>query len=197
MRPVNRGPIPQDNAGKAKVYSEYGNARRDLIERLGDYCSYCEMKVDSSLAVEHIQPKAHHPHLKREWTNFLLACSNCNCTKGDRHPDLADILWPHCDNTFRAFEYGEEGIVKPSPGLSPCLMAKAEASIALTGLNKKPDTQKASDRRWQNRRETWNIAIESLHDLTDCDCEQMRNQIIRTVKGIGYWSIWMTLFALS
>ena len=38
MRPVDKGTAP-------KVYTDYGKARHDLAERIGSYCSYCEMKV--------------------------------------------------------------------------------------------------------------------------------------------------------
>ena len=64
MRPVNRGPVPTHHNGEPKRYTEYGLARRDLIQRLGEFCSYCEMELDTSLAVEHIQPKEHRPHLE-------------------------------------------------------------------------------------------------------------------------------------
>lgn len=195
MRPVNRGSNPVNRQGQPKQYTEYGNARRDLIERLGEYCSYCEMELDSSLAVEHIQPKEHHPTLEREWSNFLLACTNCNSTKGQKNPDLSSVFWPHLDNTFRAFEYSDEGVVKINPGLSDTEKTIAEATIALTGLAKIANQQTATDRRWLNRREVWNIAQESKQDLSECDCEQMRRQIVRTAVGKGYWSIWMTVFS--
>ena len=195
MRPVDRGPKPINRQGQPKQYTEYGNARRDLIEQLGEYCSYCEMELDSSLAVEHIQPKEHHSQLEREWSNFLLACTNCNSTKGQKNPGLGTIFWPHLDNTFRAFEYGNEGIVKPKPGLTPAQKDIAGTTIALTGLAKTANQQTASDRRWLNRREAWNIAQESKQDLAECDCEPMRRSIIRTAVAKGYWSIWMTVFA--
>lgn len=195
MRPVNRGSIPTNRQSQPKQYTEYGNARRDLIERLGEYCSYCEMELDSSLAVEHVQPKEHHSQLEREWTNFLLACTNCNSTKGQKNPELNTIFWPHLDNTFSAFEYGNEGIVQSSSNLSRAQTAIAVATIALTGLAKSVNQQTVSDRRWLNRREAWNIAQESKQDLVECDCEPMRCQIVRTAVGKGYWSIWMTVFA--
>ncbi len=195
MRPVNRGPVPTKPDGSPKRYTEYGNARKDLIQRLGEFCSYCEMELDTSLAVEHIQPKEHHPLLELEWHNFLLACTNCNSTKGQKNPVLTEIFWPHQDNTFDALMYGEEGVVKPAPHLSPAQKVIAAATISLTGLAKVTDQQTASDRRWQNRREAWSIAHESKQDLAECDSEAMRRQIIRTVKAKGYWSIWMAVFA--
>ena len=105
------------------------------------------------------------------------------------------MFWPDLDNTFRAFEYTEAGIVKPAPSLSVALKEKAENTIKLLGLDKRPNRPDASDRRWQNRMETWNIAIESRNDLAEVDKPSMRRQITRTAKGQGYWSIWMTIFA--
>ena len=50
MRPVNRGEWPQDNQRNNIQYTDYQNARGELITRLGEICSYCEMHLDSSLA---------------------------------------------------------------------------------------------------------------------------------------------------
>lgn len=194
MRSIERGLTPVDSNNIPKQYSEYSNARRDLISRIGEYCSYCEMELDTSLAIEHIQPKTHHPLLELQWSNFLLACTNCNSTKGTKNPTLNDILWPHLDNTFRAFEYAQEGRIKPAQGLSPALKIKAEATIALMGLAARPNRQTASDRRWLNRKEAWSEATLSKEDLAESDTPAMRRQIIRTAKAKGYWSIWMTVF---
>ena len=97
MRPVARGTHPTDAAGNKKAWTEYSQSRGDLIDRIGEYCSFCEMHLDASLAVEHIQPKSLYPNLALEWDNFLLACTNCNSTKGDRDIKLNDYFWPHLD----------------------------------------------------------------------------------------------------
>lgn len=48
MRPVYR-------SSKDKTYDPYGKAKPDLVEELGDYCSYCGKQVVwSALEVEHI-----------------------------------------------------------------------------------------------------------------------------------------------
>lgn len=199
MRPVVRGPRPMDEDGNEIQYVNYQNARGELICRMGQFCSYCEMRLDTSLAVEHIQPKkpegavADIPEREQDWNNFLLACTNCNSTKGNTDVNLDDYFWPDRDNTFLAFTYSEGGIINPSEELSDELKEKARATIILTGLDKRPSNySKASDRRLLNRRETWEIAQESKHDLLDCDTPQMRGQIVRSVAG--YWSVWMTVF---
>ena len=162
---------------------------------MGEYCSYCEMQLDASLAVEHIQPQARYEELKLEWTNFLLACTNCNSTKGNTDVVLEDYFWPHLDNTFLAFRYTEEGIVRPALGLSEVHKVKALATIDLMGLARKPNRQTASDRRWLNRREVWIDANDAKQDLAEADLPVLRKRIVAQAQAQGYWSIWMTVFA--
>jgi len=95
MRSVEKGTVPTDANGQPKQYSEYQQARPDLISRLGEYCSFCEGHIAANLAVEHILPKNWHPQLELSWDNFLIACTNCNSTKGNKDIDLADYYWPH------------------------------------------------------------------------------------------------------
>lgn len=66
---------------QARVNGVYGRARGDLIANIGQYCSYCEIPLAASLAVEHMLPKAEFPLAALSWTNFLLACSKCNSYK--------------------------------------------------------------------------------------------------------------------
>ncbi len=40
MRPIERGDLPIDENGTPKIFSRYQDARGDLIDRLGEYCSY-------------------------------------------------------------------------------------------------------------------------------------------------------------
>lgn len=195
MRPVVRGEVPLNDKGNEKQFRQYQNARRDLIERLGGYCSYCEMKLDASLAVEHVQPKKHHATLERSWANFLLGCTNCNSTKSDKDVELAHYLWPDVDNTFRGLVYGEDGIVRPNPSLPTDLAEKANAMIQLVGLDKTPKTSVSSDRRWLARSEAWRIAERTKTRLQRNNNEDFREQVIETAVGHAYWSIWMTVFA--
>nr|WP_028315510.1 HNH endonuclease [Desulfatibacillum aliphaticivorans] len=194
MRPVKKGGRPKDKNGKEVRFTKYAKARGLLIECLGEYCSYCEMHLDASLAVEHVQPKSVNPSKELDWDNFLLACTNCNSTKGNKEIIEGRYLWPDKDNTFAAFKYTDEGLVFPADSLPEALERKARDTISLTGLNKTPLNSKASDRRWLNRRETWGMAEESKKDLCTNNTEQMRKQITRTAMASGYWSIWMTVF---
>ncbi len=198
MRPVKRGACPTDAKGKTIRFSDYPQARRELIQRLGEYCSYCEMHVDASLAVEHVRPKqppgaaAVLPERALAWDNFLLACTNCNSTKGNTDVVLADYLWPDRHDTFHSLRYSPGGQVSSAPGRHK---TRAERLIRLVGLDKMPDTAEASDRRWLNRREAWELAERAKRNLARCPVEAMKAQIIDTAKAKGFWSVWMTVFA--
>jgi uncharacterized protein (TIGR02646 family) len=195
MRPVVRGPVPLDADGRPKTYARYADARGNLIEQIGEYCSYCEMHLDAALAVEHIQPKAVHPELEREWSNFLLACPNCNSTKGDQEIMVDDYFWPHRHNTFLAITYSRGGVVHPNPSLSPQDALRADKIIKLVGLDKEPrHTRSENDRRWLNRQEAWGKANLALIRWRNDPCEDHAQSIVELVASKGYWSIWMTVF---
>ena len=200
MRPVIRGPHPTNDDGTVLAVSCYKQFRGPLIKRIGAYCSYCEMKLDSNLAVEHVKPKKVGGVIQDErlldWGNLLLACTNCNSNKGNENIDVSEYFWPDSDNTYRAFEYGEGGCIAVAQLFSSDMKEKAERTLALTGLDKTPaDTNEASDRRWLNRKEVWDIAQRALSRLHSNNIEEMRAQIVDTMKGHGYWSIWMTVFS--
>ncbi len=187
MRPVER-------PNNFKTFNTYQDARRDLIAAFGEYCSYCEMHLDASLAVEHVQPKDLHADLALSWSNFLLGCTNCNSTKGKKNPGLSNCLWPDRDNTVIALRYREGGIVDVNPSLNPQQAALAKILIDLVGLDRKADDATASDRRWLNRREAWDKAKRALERLGRTDNNDMREQIVETATANGYWSVWMTVF---
>ena len=61
---------------------DWGEARHELIEAVGAYCSFCESPMGSALHVEHRLPKSMFPYAAFAWVNFLLACATCNSAKG-------------------------------------------------------------------------------------------------------------------
>jgi uncharacterized protein (TIGR02646 family) len=195
MRPIVRGDKPVDSSGNTKTFKEYQEARGELIARLGQYCSYCEMKLDANLAVEHVQPKSLYSILELDWGNFLLACTNCNSTKNDQDVELNNYYWPDLDNNFIVFIYLQGGLVHANPNLNDQEKNKAKATLKLTGLDKISTRDlKFSDRRQFNRAETWDIAIRSLNNLHKNNTLEMREQIALTAMAKGYWSVWMTVF---
>ena len=193
MRPIERGSLPVDEKNNPKVFSKYQDAKGDLIDRLGAYCSYCERRIDASLAVEHKQPKQKNPELELSWDNFLLGCANCNSTKKDKDVRLDDYYWPDRDNTFLAFEYSEGGIIDIHPNLTDSQKECATKTMELMGLKKTKDTPK-SDYRLFNRRTVWETAERSLRNLRKNDTPEMREQIVDTATSRGFFSVWMTVF---
>lgn len=199
MRPINRGPRPQRD-GAPVQFAEYAEARGELIERLGEYCSYCEMHLDSSLAVEHVQPKkpegAAVPDQARalSWENFLLSCVNCNSTKRNNDVEIANYLWPDRDNTFRALCYSEGGVVNVIDGLPANITSMANNIIRLVGLHKTPNDEKVSDRRWLNRKEAWDMAERTKDRLSRNDNDDVRGLVTDLAREKGFWSVWMTVF---
>jgi uncharacterized protein (TIGR02646 family) len=198
VRPTTRGDTPTEN-GKPKVYAHYSAARDDLISRIGDYCSYCEMPLPTP-AVEHIQPKNKQPEQENNWSNLLLACPSCNSIKKDKTlnaQNLNDYFWPDLDNTFRVFVYLKDSAPQTDPGLSPTDQQIAQNTLDLTGLDREPLHPRFSskDRRWQKRIEAWTKAERAKTNLSAQVTQAMREQIIDTATSTGFWSVWMTVFA--
>lgn len=203
MRPVNRGRVPLDENGDPKVYKEYGYARRDLIKRMGEFCSYCEVRLPASLAVEHVRPKSLNPNLETDWDNFLLACTNCNSIKGKRDIDLEEFVWPDRHNTSLIFKYEDNGFIKPVKNLSVEITERAKALLDLVGLNRTTsaegtnDYDKASDRRFENRLSAILHAYESvqlLEEAPDNAKDSIIQLLTKVVQSGGFWSIYMMAF---
>jgi uncharacterized protein (TIGR02646 family) len=192
MRPVDKGAAPA-------AYTRYQDAGLDLQARIGDYCSYCERQIETHLAVEHVQPKSLVPGLATSWSNFLLACVNCNSSKGNAAVNLLDYFWPDADNTLNAIDYVCGGLVEPKPTLAPALRTKANNTIRLVGLDRDPGNPgrepNASDRRWLRRQQAWQMAEWCRDLLAKQDTVQTRDLIVEVVIGRGEFSIWWTVFA--
>ncbi len=192
MRPVQRGVSPE-----ATDFSDYTDAKADLVSRLGSYCSYCERKMPTNLAVEHIQPKGLSAYLPLagRWDNFLLGCVNCNSTKLNKDVVLANVLLPDRDNTFAALTYSADGKIVPHG-------AMAEALLSLVGLDKPISVyldangkQVALDRVAQ-RMETWGIAEDAKNGVDASPGHNvLRRSVVQTAQATGFFSIWMTVFA--
>ena len=134
------------------------------------------------------------------WDNFLLACGNCNSTKGDTDVVLGNVMLPDRDNTSAAYEYLEDGSVGVA-GTLQAHKAAAQQTLVLCGLDKRPSTVRDANGkfvtidRYRQRMEAWELAQESLADLNASPTAEMRRQIVRTAKCSGHFSVWMTVFA--
>jgi uncharacterized protein (TIGR02646 family) len=197
MRPVFRG-----NSPRATDYGDYRHAFAELVSRLGPFCSYCERRIATQLAVEHIQPKdlPAYRALRGRWENFLLGCVNCNSTKSRKNVVLSEVLLPDRDNTAAAYTYTIDGKLTVRPGLTPRQQEMAKNTLALTGLDKRATAAiDANGRlvavdRVAQRMEIWLIAEDSKNDLRSTPTDAFRRQIARTATGHGFFSIWMTVF---
>lgn len=198
MRPIVRGPAPQP-----ADFTDYRDAFAELVARLGLYCTFCERRIPTNLAVEHIQPKGLAPYaaLIGRWDNFLLACVNCNATKGDKDVVLADFVLPDRDNTAYAYVYDADGSVRSNAALSQTQQRQADATLALCGLDKAPSRVRDANGqfvaidRYRQRMETWGIAVEAQRDLALLRSPAMIRAVCRTALGDGFFSVWMTVFA--
>ncbi len=176
-------------------FPDYEDAKPYLLSRLGPFCSYCERRIATNLAVEHIQPKGlpQYAALERRWDNFLLGCVNCNSTKGDKDVLLNQYYLPDRDNTFAAFDYQPDGTVHAKPG-----DRIGKDTLALTGLDKSirqtfddNGKQVAMD-RVADRMEVWGIALEAKAELDHGNITA--NAVVVTAIGHGFFSVWMKVF---
>lgn len=198
MRPILRGDSPQSSD-----YSDYRDSFPELVSRIGPFCSYCERRIATQLAVEHIQPKDGpygRPDLKGKWENFLLGCVNCNSTKGAKKVQIAEVFLPDRDNTAAAFNYTMNGDVVPNDSLNSTQLRVARNTLSLVGLDKRLDQVLDSNGnlvaidRVAQRMEAWLIAVESRNDLELNPSDSFRRQIARAALGHGFFTIWMTVF---
>jgi len=189
MRPVDKSLFKENKT----TYNPYGEAKDDLILAIGGFCSYCERQgFSSALDVEHINDKNSHSSQKYLWSNFLLACKNCNSIKGTI--PINCCLMPHTDNTFKVFSYLESGFVIINPTLTNPLKSKTQKLVDLVGLDRVPGhpNYSSKDKRWQERKTVWTLSQKYLSKYKNnrCDIET----IIDLALAKGFWSIWMTIF---
>lgn len=199
MRPVDKGSAPYDKISK------YQEAEPYLEKRIGSYCSFCEMRVNNALAVEHKESKNSGGGLT-DWGNLLLSCVYCNSRKSEkiRKDGLGNWLWPDQHNTFLAFTYSD-ALPKVNESylrsVSEDVLTRAKTTMKDLALDYKPesaDKKKYKDKRWQHRfraltiaedyRNSWSKNRESQYEE-----EQLRN-IRCTAEQSGFFSVWMMVF---
>ena len=195
MRPVTKRDTPTVNGTNVEI-NNYGDARPFLIDRLGDFCSYCENQITNP-AVEHIQPKSIAPGIATNWYNFLLACVNCNSIKGHTPLNLDDYYWPDIHNTYLLFEYHPLGVVTIKINLHNSVdRDTAQRTLELTGLDRYgPSGTSNADRRWVKRSEAYGKAKDSLNFYTNYN---RPNDYVLTITNLatstGFWSVWIKIF---
>jgi hypothetical protein len=215
MRPVDRGKKPagydpdlgQLALGDPDKITDYKKAKQFLVDVLGPYCSYCERRIPTLLAVEHVLPKSAtvntYAHLALDWNNFLLGCVNCNSKKKDYDSDRTRHLWPDEHNTFLAFQYEDTGLVKVNNSnlTTQALRDEAQRVLDCCGLNlnhskhwKKKKGKQGALERFGQRSATITEAKASFARYKSKPSKEMAEQIASTAVGFGFFSIWLDIF---
>lgn len=196
MRPIDKGKAPSEK------FKRYQDAEPYLEERIGAYCSYCELPLQHAPEVEHKVAKSCGGDLTA-WDNLLLSCKYCNTRKGAivAAGEAENYLWPDEDDTFHVFSYEQ-----PIPCLNeaylatqaPALRKKAESLFHLVQLDHVPKCIEDKDRRDRERRKAMNYAVQSRQGLQgindEADRQAYRQNILRLVESSGFFSVWMTVF---
>lgn len=182
-------------------YNKYRDAMPDLVDRIGSYCSYCEMEISNEADVEHVQPKTLGGAVNL-WENFLLGCKKCNKIKGKKNPSRANHLWPDEDNTFVAYEYYNEIFVKPSANIINTPAGQlALNTLTLTGIDRipkklnNPTKKEKLDPRWKKRRDAWGKANRALINWKNMPSQALCDTIADVAHSTGFYSIWVMFFA--
>jgi len=200
MRPVDKGDSPYEKIDK------YQDALPYLEEKIGLYCSYCEMPIRHVPEVEHVVSKSNGGELTA-WENLNLGCKYCNSRKSSKTtPDNKnDYLWPDEDNTAIAYLYTNGFPMVNKDVLNKLdttgmYFQKAQNTYDLVELGKIPGIGD-KDRRFAERNATYYKARRSLEnwqhvkDAPEQFRNDMKDQIIMTATADGFFSVWMTVFS--
>ena len=104
MRPLHKpSPVAWDSYSDAAAIP-LGQVNIHLLDALGEYCSYCEMRLGGGLIVHHKLQQA-SPIIvgKADWPHLLLICHDCrrHMSRPTLAPqELDDYLWPDTDPSF-------------------------------------------------------------------------------------------------
>jgi hypothetical protein len=186
-------------------YNPYGNAKTDLINEIGAYCSYCEKKINrSSLIIEHVFGKKVennngdliYDNLKFRWDNFLLACCNCNSVKGKKDVRLINPFLPHINNLVHFIAIINGGSIRIKNDVDGNNLTRTKAYIDLVGLDREPSHPQYSngDDRWENRLEAKDLAERYFVKYKSTPKQTDIETIITLAVSRGFFSIWYYQF---
>jgi len=202
MRPVDKKDKFNPN-GTPLEYKPYGDAKPDLINEIGDYCSFCGKHLTrSALAVEHIYPKSYkndagvkiYAHLQYQWNNFLLACVNCNSVKGTKDTAAMNPFLPHEDNLLCYIEILEGGLAQVKDTVTGDNLERAQAFVNLVGLDRGPNHPNYSnkDDRWEYRLKAHELAERYLDKYQRGETDLETISTLAKIKG--FFAVWFTVF---
>lgn len=205
MRPIDKGDTPQlDN--KEKTVSDYKDWRQDLLDRIGNYCAYCNMVLTDGPQVEHVAPKVINPQLRLKWSNMLLACGACNRAKSAWPYESNTHYLPDYHNTYLAFDH----VIVPHPkkkNLMACVpvpkninlvnIEKAANTIELFKFNAITSNPRATDLRWKYRFEAYQSSRlwrDSWDNWGKDVPDAFVPLLLDAALGKGFFSIWFECF---
>ena len=185
--------------------------RADLLDRLGPYCCYCNIRLPESPQVEHVTAQVLASGQALDWDNLLLACGACNSRKNALPCTPTTHFLPHAHNTHLAFAYQTiphpvqpgklAAVVVVRPGLSAAQHTKALATIELCQLANIPTDNRrlaqAIDLRWKYRQEELLEAglYRNHWDAVDATGQQLLlDSIERLARKGGFFSVWFAAF---
>lgn len=196
MRPVNKGKAPDIE------FKKYRDAMPYMEERVGAYCSYCELPLQHVPEIDHIESKSKGGELLK-WDNFLISCKYCNTRKSNlvAAEDKNKYLWPDIDDIFHAYTYknaipevNDEYLETQGDGMK----AKAHHLFKLLRLGEQPTLTK-KDRRFYYRLEAFNCAKNSRENWEKAKESTLKNEYLKAIedmsKGTGFFSVWMEVFS--
>lgn len=210
MRPISRGEIPLDDDGNNKVVADYKDWRQDLIDRIGNYCSYCNMVLNDSPQVEHVTAQDIDPAKRLEWDNMVLGCGPCNRAKSNKPCPTDTHFLPDFHNTHLAFDYiiidhprrrnKKACIPIPKPGLAQA--DKAQNTIELCKLDALTSNPRATDLRWKYRfdacvaAQKWRQSWDNSFSGASVELQREFIELLKTaVAPTGFFSIWFDAFS--
>jgi len=162
--------------------------------------------MPQDLHVEHMYPKKPHPEFELSWDNFLIACNTCNSYKnihlGNTRRRRLELryLWPHRENTYRAFRYYADGRVELRPGLRKPIRKAAEATREMVGLLLSPTKAVAYKMQGiaydglDKRAQAWRQAAGFRRIYLNRPSLGSAIAIAEGAMSMGYFSIWMEVF---
>jgi len=205
MRPLDKGSTPLADDGSPKQVSGYREWRKDLKNRTGYYCAYCNIPLSHALQVEHVCPKNPLPGdlqgSELDWENMLLACGPCNNAK-DNNP-IAEVYMPEEQNSLLPFVSEQvqnsprHRIIQVKDTLSEPQEQKAEKTIRLFKWQEVDERDAIVDLRAE-KRQTAHKAVQSTFEiylmLKSIDIQKATGHLGDVVKQTGFFLLWFEAF---
>ena len=123
--------------GSRPTDSHWRRFHPELKASFSSLCAYCEEGTKGE--VDHFRPKSRFPRLVYSWSNWLLACHECNHAKLNKWPvggyvDACSNSGPGAPESYFNFDT-QTGFISPKRTLNRYHRLKAQRTIDDLGLN--------------------------------------------------------------